>query len=265
MLPVTGETLTAIAPRFRGDKARRQAEIILEIGDLLRPTLSRYSIDTAVRIAHFLAQIAHESAGFRTTEEFASGEAYEGRADLGNTQTGDGKRFKGRGLIQLTGRANYKALGQTLNKDFIEDPEQCAEPGMSLIIACEYWKSRHINAKADRDDLVAVTRAVNGGTNGLADRRTYLGKAKTELARMGAMIVDATQPVATKPVLRRGSNGITVIQLQLALQAVDLQIGIDGDFGPATELAVKLFQTREGLSADGIVGAATWSKLETDA
>jgi putative chitinase len=264
MLPVTGDTLTAIAPRFRGDKARRQAEIILEVGDLLRPTLASYSINTAVRIAHFLAQVAHESAGFRTTEEFASGEAYEGRVDLGNTQPGDGKRFKGRGLIQLTGRANYKALGQTLNKDFIENPEQCAEPGMSLIIACEYWKSRHINAKADQDNLVAVTRAINGGTNGLADRRTYLGKAKTELARMGGIIVDTTHADTTKPVLRRGSNGITVIQLQLALQTAGYPIGVDGDFGPATELAIKLLQTREGLSPDGIVGAATWSKLNID-
>jgi putative chitinase len=264
MLPVNGETLTAIAPRFRGDKARRQAEIILEVGDLLRPTLVDYSINTALRIAHFLAQIAHESAGFRTTEEFASGEAYEGRADLGNTQPGDGKRYKGRGLIQLTGRANYKVYGLALGKDFIDDPEQCAEPGMSLIVACEYWKKRNINAKADRDDLVAVTRAINGGTNGLADRRQYLGKAKTELARIGGVIVHAGNTDTTKPVLRRGSQGITVIQLQLALQAAGFPTGIDGDFGPATELAVEMLQTREGLSADGIVGVATWSKLNVE-
>ena len=262
MLPIYADTLKAIAPRFRGDNAARQAQIISEVGDDLRPKLAHYQINTPLRIAHFLSQIAHESAGLRTTEEFASGEAYEGRADLGNTETGDGKRYKGRGLIQLTGRDNYRRLGNTLGEDFIAHPERCAEPAISLVIACEYWKWRAINATADTDDLVAVTRAVNGGTNGLADRRKYLGLAKTELARLGANLLHAASPVDSRPVLRRGSTGIAVIQLQLALKDKGFAITIDGDFGPGTHLAVVLYQQQKSLTADGIVGAATWNALD---
>ena len=261
MLPINGDTLKAIAPRFSGSKGVRQTEIINAVDDVLRSTLARYEINTPLRIAHFIAQIAHESAGLRTTEEFASGEAYEGRADLGNTQPGDGKRFKGRGLIQLTGRANYKTFGDKMGEDFIADPEKCAEPELSLIIACEYWKSRNINAKADKDDLISVTRAINGGTNGLDDRRKYLGKAKDEMARLGGIILHAVDTPDAHPVLRRGSQGITVIQLQLALKEAGFPMGVDGDFGPATELAVRLLQKREGLTSDGIVGSQTWKTL----
>ena len=261
MLPINADTLKAIAPRFRGDNAARQALIIDTIGGDLRSRLAHYQINTHLRIAHFLAQIAHESAGLLTTEEFASGEAYEGRVDLGNTQPGDGKRFKGRGLIQLTGRDNYQRMGNTLGEDFIANPKRCAEPGISLVIACEYWKSRNINAKSDTDDLVAVTRAVNGGINGLADRRRYLGLAKTELARLEATLLHASAPVDTRPVLRRGSTGIAVIQLQLALRDKGFPITIDGDFDPGTHLAVWLYQQQQSLAVDGIVGAATWNAL----
>lgn len=261
MLPVNADTLRAIAPRFSGARAERQAEIIERAGERLRAVLAEYEIDTPLRIAHFLAQIAHESAGFRTTEEFASGAAYEGRSDLGNTEPGDGKRYKGRGLIQLTGRANYRALGETLGKDLEAEPELAAEPGLSLVIAAEYWKSRNINAKADRDDLLAVTRAVNGGTNGLDDRRRYLGKAKTELARLGGLVLEAGTAPAAKAVLRRGDRGPAVAYLQESLRKAGFPIAIDGDFGPSTELAVRLLQSREGLLADAIVGPATWAKL----
>lgn len=90
-----------------------------------------------------MGQVTHECAGFRTTEEFASGTAYEGRQDLGNTQAGDGKRYKGRGLIQLTGRANYRDIGQIFGLPLEDNPAMAAEPVTALKIACEYWKKRN--------------------------------------------------------------------------------------------------------------------------
>src|SRR5450631_1622663 len=106
MIPVDGQTMREVAPHFSGDRADRQAKIIAGIGEVLRPTLESYDIDSRLRIAHFLGQTCEESAGFQTTQEFASGEEYEGRKDLGNVNVGDGPRFKGRGILQLTGRAN---------------------------------------------------------------------------------------------------------------------------------------------------------------
>lgn len=265
MLPIDGDTLRAIAPRFSGAKHDRQSQIIESVSGVLRSTLSDYKINTALRIAHFLAQITHESAGLRTTEEFASGAAYEGRLDLGNTETGDGKRFKGRGLLQLTGRANYKSLGDTLGIDLVNNPTQAAKPKLSLVIACEYWKGRNINPHCDRNDLEKVTRLVNGGLNGLDDRRQYLVKSKNELARLGGNVIASNSDPSAPPVLRRGTRGEFVFALQNRLRDLGMQIGIDGDFGPATELAVMIWQSNNGLSPDGIVGPTTWAKLDIPA
>ena len=173
--------LLAVAPRFTGAKAVRQAEIIDQVAPVFFATLDRYAITGRLRVAHFVAQVCHESAGFRTTEEFASGDAYEGRLDLGNTERGDGRRFKGRGLLQLTGRANYREYGAAFGIDLEAEPARAAEPELSLAIACEYWARRRINEPADRDDIPAVTRRVNGGLNGLADRRVLLTKAKAAI------------------------------------------------------------------------------------
>src|SRR5215469_9026868 len=106
MLPVNADLLRAVAPRQSGRRAEQQARIIDEVGKILASTLEKYEINTPLRVAHFIAQTCHESDGYCTTEEYASGAAYEGRRDLGNTEPGDGRLFKGRGLIQLTGRAN---------------------------------------------------------------------------------------------------------------------------------------------------------------
>jgi putative chitinase len=143
--------------------------------------LPRYGIDRPLRIAHFLAQIAHESGCLRYTEELASGAAYEGRKDLGNLLPGDGVRFKGRGLIQLTGRANYRQYGQACQRDFehADDPALVAsDPTLAVDVCGWFWATRKLNELADRDDLPGITRRVNGGLNGLEKRAAYLARAK---------------------------------------------------------------------------------------
>ncbi len=138
-----------------------------------------YGLTSPLQIAHFLAQIGHESACLLYTEELASGDAYEGNHDLGNTQPGDGRRYKGRGLIQLTGRANYAAYGKYKGADYLSQPELLAnDPQLAVDVACWFWKDRGIDKLADADDVKAVTRRINGGYNGLDDRMQYLRRAK---------------------------------------------------------------------------------------
>jgi len=195
MIPGDGTVTREIAPRFSGKMAERQAEIIKEAGQVLQATLEAYEINTRLRIAHFLGQTCHESAGFRTTEEFASGAAYEGRKDLGNVKKGDGRLYKGRGLLQLTGLANYAEYGKALGVDLENNPAMAAEPALSLKIACEYWKRRKLNPDCDRDDIRATTRRINGGLNGLEDRTNYIRKAKEALAPSKASNRPALCPI----------------------------------------------------------------------
>lgn len=145
--------------------------------------LPAYGImDSALRLAHFLAQLAHESGSFRYMEEIASGSAYEGRRDLGNVQPGDGVRFKGRGPIQITGRANYRRYGRKIGIDIERHPEIAAIPSIGLHLALEYWRVCGLNTFADADNIRAITQAINGGYNGLDDRTTKLRQVKGWLA-----------------------------------------------------------------------------------
>src|SRR5690606_11129687 len=130
-------------------------------------------INTKQRQAMFLAQLGHESGGLRYMEEIASGAAYEGRRDLGNTQPGDGTRYKGRGPIQLTGRANYREAGRALGLDLEGNPQQASSPEVGFRVAAWYWNSRGLNQHADAGNFREVTRRINGGYNGLADREAY--------------------------------------------------------------------------------------------
>ena len=148
----------------------------------LKAGMTKYGITTPLQMAHFIAQLGHESMSFLYTEEIASGAAYEGRADLGNTQPGDGQRFKGRGLIQLTGRANYAAYSKFTGIDYVAKPTLLStDPMVAVDVSCWFWKDRGVDKLAEMDDVKAVTKRINGGYNGLDDRMQNLRRAKAVL------------------------------------------------------------------------------------
>ena len=141
-------------------------------------TLAEFGLTTPLRQAHFLAQLCHESGSFNYLEEIASGEDYEGREDLGNVQAGDGVRFKGRGLIQITGRTNYGDCGDALGVDLIANPDRLSNPDLACRSAGWFWNTRNLNDFADRDDFDSITYRINGGYNGYDDRLYYLDIAR---------------------------------------------------------------------------------------
>lgn len=142
-----------------------------------------FGINTPLRAVHYLAQVFHESAALRYTEEIASGKAYEGREDLGNNQKGDGVKFKGRGFIQITGRANYQAYANSeyCVGDLMKHPEWLSKSPGNQKASMWFWKTKGLNELADKDDIRAITKKVNGGYNGLADRMFYYRRFKKEL------------------------------------------------------------------------------------
>ncbi len=166
----------------------------------LNKTCPSYEIDTPQEYSHFLAQACHETDHFKTFQEYASGKAYEGRADLGNTHPGDGVKYKGRGIFQTTGRSNYQQLGvKKGNSDlFINKPELLAEPEYAVWSACEYWLSRGLNDIANHADsdvlkkkyrgniinvspVEFISITINGGYNGMDERKKFYAKAKQVL------------------------------------------------------------------------------------
>ncbi len=175
-----------------------------------------FGLDRPERAVHFLAQIAHESAHFRTTTEYASGADYEGRKDLGNIYHGDGKRFRGRGLIQLTGRANTRTFTRWMRKrdpscpDFEANPELVATFPWAFLASVYYWQSRNLNRYADTNNIELITRRINGGLNGYADRLEYYDGFA--LAYLGYQI---------------GASGIREFQ-------EDMHLVTDGISGPLT-------------------------------
>lgn len=147
----------------------------------LNAAMREFGITTPARQAAFLAQLAHESGELRYMEEIASGVAYEGRLDLGNVHPGDGRRFKGRGPIQLTGRANYARYGKRLGVDLLHDPERATAPDLAFRIAACYWHDHGLNALADAGRFTEITRRINGGQNGAKSRARYHALAKSAL------------------------------------------------------------------------------------
>ena len=264
--------------------------------DALCELLPKYGITTERRVAHFLSQCAHESGGFKSLEENLNYSAKSLRAvfgryfgpapkrdadeyhrkpemianyvymdefrkyKMGNTQEGDGWRFRGRGLKQLTGRENYTNFGKSVGMTAEEAAEYVATPAGAIESACWFWDSKNLNKIADGDDVKRMTKVINGGSIGLDDRKKrythalkVLGMDAEDLAADDDDIQDIIDDIG---VLRKGSKGEGVKLMQEALG-----IGADGDFGPGTERALKKWQSANGLTADGIAGPATFDKL----
>ncbi len=180
---ITNEILKQIMPKL--SPAKRTLYL-----PFLNRVMEEYEINTPLRSAAFLAQLAHESGEFRYMEEIWGPTEAQRRyeppsnlaAKLGNTEKGDGKRFKGRGPIQITGRYNYERYGKLLGVDLVSNPELAATPQIAFSIAGLFWRSNGLNQLADHDDIVTITIRINGGKNGLAERKAYYNKAKAILA-----------------------------------------------------------------------------------
>lgn len=170
---MTPEDLQAAMP-FSGARSHVYAK---PLGD----AMFEFGITTPQRRSAFLAQIAHESGSLRYVLELASGDAYEGRADLGNVRPGDGRRFKGRGLMQITGRANYGKCAIALGMDLLTRPELLELPVGACRSAGWYWQIRNLNAFADRDEFGALTKAINGGYTHIDDRIAHWLTARKAL------------------------------------------------------------------------------------
>ena len=262
-------------------EAEAWAEAAMEI-------LPKYEITTANRIAGFFAQVGHESGGLKSLEENLNYRTetldkifpkyfknagrnaaeyakqpekianivYASRMGNGDTASGDGYKFRGRGAIQLTGRENYTNFGKTIGLTAEQVIDYVQTKKGALESACWYWKSRNLNAACDASDIVKMTKLVNGGTIGLEDRRKHYNEALAILGDAVAAPVNSQITDAVTQVLRKGSKGDLVKKLQAALR-----IAADGDFGQGTENALKKWQDRNGLTADGVAGPKTLAKL----
>ena len=144
-----------------------------------------YGIDTKARQAMFLANVGHESGGLHYVVELwgptIAQQRYEGRRDLGNVQIGDGFKFRGRGLLQTTGRANYQALSDHLGVDFVANPDALADPVQAARSAGYFWQSHNLNQYADAGDFLRVVKVINGGYNGLSERQILWAAGKVAL------------------------------------------------------------------------------------
>ena len=263
-----------------------------EVGEwcaALNEMLPKYGITTDKRIAGFISQCAHESMDFRVLQEnlnykeatllkvfpryFGPGKEnaaeYAGKPEkianyvymdknrskggaLGNTEPNDGWVFRGKGLKQVTGRSNTTAFGKTIRMTAEQAAEYLLTKKGALESALWFWASRNLNEVADTGDQVRLTKIINGGDIGLADRQARYSKA---MAALGGKI-EAPVTAAVAETLRRGSKGDGVKRMQ-----VKLGLTADGDFGPGTEAALKKWQSANGLIADGVAGAKTLAKL----
>lgn len=157
----------------------------LSLINLFLPFINKYSsqylVNTPLRMSAFLAQIGHESGQLNYTEEIASGAAYEGRQNLGNLHPGDGRKYKGRGLIQLTGEDNYSKISRDFGIDFVMFPAKLSEPEWAVRSAYWFWSKKNLNLFADISDFQKITRIINGGLNGYKERCELYERAKNTI------------------------------------------------------------------------------------
>ena len=264
--------------------------------EALVAVMPKYDINTARRAAHFISQCAHESNNFRSLEEnlnysekalnavfgryFGTGGTKRNAAEyarnpekianyvymdefrkykMGNVNAGDGWLFRGRGLKQLTGRENYTRFAATVDMTAEQAAEYVATPKGAVESACWFWDTNKLNTIADTDDVTRMTKKINGGNIGLADRQARYKKAMEVFGNPVSITEDAGDDdfeIEDIGVLRKGSRGEGVKMMQEALG-----VGADGAFGPGTERALKAWQTANGLTADGIAGPMTLEKL----
>jgi putative chitinase len=285
---ITAAQLRALAP----DAAPWIIDGIVENQQLLVDA----EITKALRLRHFFAQSAAETGGFERLEEsliysakrlmqvwpnrfptMSSAVPYAGNPGklaekvyggrMGNRRIGDGWKYRGSGLLQSTGRDRYVELQAETGLDVVDHPELLRTFPGALQSACLYWAKRGVNALADRNDIEAVTRAINGGLIGLPDRKVWFARTKrvwgADAAVLAGGMPGAVSSVSTTalPVLEVDDHGDGVRQLQQMLRAKGASIEADGNFGPKTEAAVRAFQEHRGLNPDGIVGPKTWAAL----
>ena len=177
-MPVTAQQLLQILPNA--------GQVAGVFAPVLNTAMNRYQIVGAKRVAAFIAQIGHESGQLKYVKEIwgatPAQSRYQGRADLGNTQPGDGSKFRGRGLIQITGRANYKTCGEALGLDLINQPQLLEKPQHACMSAAWFWASRGLNTMADAVQFDKITQRINGGQNGATDRQALYARALKVLA-----------------------------------------------------------------------------------
>lgn len=256
-----------------------------DLADVLNVQLNKYQINTINRVAGFLSQCGHESNGFtvlkenlnysaegllrifkkyfptlESAQEFArnpekiANKVYGGRMGNGLAPTGEGYKFRGRGAIQLTGKDNYSKYASSVNMTLDEAVADLETLDGAIESACWYWSTNGINEICDRDDIQLMTKRINGGFNGLAERQAKYEEAKLVLLGQGEMLKAKTHIVYET--VRLGSNNATVRAVQRALG-----LTADGSFGAMTEAAVKKWQVEQGLKPDGIVGPITIRKM----
>lgn len=253
--------------------------------------LPEWDIVTVERVAGFMSQCAHESGNFKVLSENLNYSAeqlnkvfskyfvkagrdanlyarqpekianvvYASRMGNGDTASGEGWKFRGRGLIQLTGKENYSNFAKNRNMSLDEVVSYLQTKEGALESACWFWNSRNINKSADSRDIVTMTRLINGGENGLDDRKEKWERALKILGSTSASpTTTKSSTTSAKPsrTLKRGDSGPDVKSLQEALK-----VGADGVFGAGTESALRTWQSKNGLTPDGIAGASTLARL----